>query len=162
MHEEAECDARDRRRPIHGAQEGRMLREFKLFLLRGNLAQLAVAFVIGLAFAALVTSLVQDVVTPLIGGIFGLPDFSELTFSIDESTVRYGEFLNVLVSFLIVATVVFFLVVRPVNALVERTRREGGLDPSVRACPECRSEIPVEARRCAFCTAEVPAGAPSS
>ena len=135
-----------------------MLREFKLFLLRGNLVELAVAFVIGLAFAALVGSLVEDVVTPLIAAIFGLPNFSELSFEINESSVRYGDFLNALLSFFIVAAVVYFLVVKPVNALVERSRREGGLDPSMRECPECRSEISVEARRCAFCTAEVPAG----
>lgn len=133
-----------------------MLTEFKQFLLRGNLVELAVAFVIGIAFAAVVTSLVEDLVTPLIAAIFGEPDFSRLSFTVNESTFRYGDFFNALVTFLVVAAVVFFLVVRPVNALVERSRRHGTtLDSALRQCPECRSEIPVEARRCAFCTSEL-------
>jgi large conductance mechanosensitive channel len=132
-----------------------MLKEFKEFLLRGNLVELAVAFVIGLAFAAVVTSLVEDLVTPLIAAIFGQPDFAGLTFTINESVFRYGEFLNAVITFVLVAAVLFFLVVRPVNALVKRSRREGTPDPSTRQCPECLSEIPVPARRCAFCTAEV-------
>jgi large conductance mechanosensitive channel len=136
-----------------------MVREFKEFLLRGNLVELAVAFVIGLAFAAVVTSLVEDLVTPLIAAIVGEQDFSGLTFSINESVFRYGEFLNALITFVLVAAVLFFLIVKPVNALVKRARREGTPDPTTRSCPECLSEIPVDARRCSYCTSEVPAAA---
>jgi large conductance mechanosensitive channel len=128
-----------------------VVKEFKEFLLRGNLVELAVAFVIGLAFAAVVTSLVEDLVTPLVAAIFGQPDFAGLTFTVNESTFRYGEFLNALLAFVLVAAVLFFFVVKPVNALIERSRR--------RQCPECRSEIPADARRCAFCTTEVGASA---
>jgi large conductance mechanosensitive channel len=127
-----------------------VVKEFKEFLLRGNLVELAVAFVIGLAFAAVVTSLVEDLVTPLVAAIFGRPDFAGLTFTVNESTFRYGEFLNALVAFGLVAAVLFFFVVKPVNALVERRTRQ---------CPECRSEIPADARRCAFCATEVAASA---
>jgi large conductance mechanosensitive channel len=136
-----------------------MLRDFKEFLLRGNLVELAVAFVLGVAFAAVVTSLVEDLVTPLIAAIFGQPDFSGLTFTVNESVFRYGDFLNALVTFVLVAAVLFFLVVRPVNALVKRVRREGTPDPTTRNCPECLSEIPVAARRCSYCTQEVAASA---
>lgn len=101
-----------------------MVREFKEFLLRGNLVELAVAFVIGVAFAAVVTSLVENLITPLIAAIFGKPDFSDLTFTINESTFRYGAFVTALLTFVIIAAVIFFLVVKPVNALVQRSRRE--------------------------------------
>lgn len=132
-----------------------MLKEFKEFILRGNLIEVAVALVLALAFTAVVTSLVENLITPLIAAIFGQPDFSGLTFTINESTFRYGEFLNALLAFVLIAAVLFFLVVKPVNALIERSRREGTPDPTTRQCPECRSEIPVEARRCAHCTSEV-------
>jgi len=126
--------------------------DFKRFLLRGNLVQLAVAVVIGLAFAAVVASIVENLITPLIAAIGGERDFSALTFEVNGSVFRYGLVINALLSFLIVAAVVFFLVVRPVNALVERSRREEPTEPSVRKCPECLSEVPAEASRCAFCT----------
>ena len=131
------------------------MREFKEFLLRGNLVELAVAVVIGVAFAALVDSLVKDLVTPLIAAIGGKQDFSALTFTINGSVFRYGAFLNALLSFLIVAAVVYFLVVKPVNALMARRKTEPPVDESVRECPECLSSIPAAARRCAFCTAEL-------
>lgn len=129
-----------------------MLKDFKRFLLRGNVVSLAVAVVIGVAFGAVVTSFVEDLLTPLIAAVGGQPDFSALTFEVNGSTFRYGSFVNAVISFLMVAAAVFFLVVRPVNALVERSRREPPPDPTEKKCPECRSDIPVDAIRCAFCT----------
>jgi large conductance mechanosensitive channel len=131
------------------------VRDFKEFLLRGNLVDLAVAVVIGVAFAALVGAFVQDLVTPLITAIGGQQDFSALTFTINESVFRYGHFLNQLLSFLIIAAVVYFLVVKPVNALMARRKTEEPVDETVRECPECLSSIPAAARRCAFCTSEL-------
>ncbi len=130
------------------------LKDFQQFIARGNLVDLAVAVVIGVAFAAVVKALVDDLITPLIAAIFGEPDFSALTFTINGSTFHYGDFINALLTFVIVAAVVFFAVVRPVNALLARLRTEPA-EPSSRKCPECLSEIPAEARRCAFCTAEL-------
>ena len=132
-----------------------MLKDFKKFILRGNMLDLAVAVVIGVAFTAVITALVRDLITPLIAAIGGNPDFSSLTFTIHHSTFRYGDFLNYLISFVIVATAVYFLVVLPVNALVERARQEPPEDPTTKRCPECLSEIPLEARRCAFCTSQL-------
>ncbi|HEX6457487.1 MAG TPA: large conductance mechanosensitive channel protein MscL [Thermoleophilaceae bacterium] len=132
-----------------------MLKDFKEFLLRGNVVDLAVAVVVGTAFTAVVAALVADLLTPLIAAIFGKPDFSNLTFTIHHSTFRYGSFINALITFLTVAAAVFYLVVVPVNALMKRRRTEPPVDETVRPCPECLSEIPVAARRCAFCTAEV-------
>ena len=129
-----------------------MLKEFKEFLLRGNLIEIAVGLVLALAFTAVVTSLVEDLITPIIAAIFGQPDFSGLTFTINDSTFRYGEFLNALIAFVLIAAVLFFLVVKPVNAILERRRAE---EPTTRECPECLSEIPLAARRCAYCSAEV-------
>jgi large conductance mechanosensitive channel len=134
-----------------------VLKEFREFILRGNLVDLAVAVVIGTAFTAVVTSMVEDLVTPLIAAIGGEPDFSDLTFSINGSEFRYGDFLNALFTFLIVAAVVFFFVIRPVNALIAQFRTEPPVDQVTRKCPECLSEIPTEARRCAFCTTQVAA-----
>ena len=109
----------------------------------------------GLAFTALVAAFVEDIITPLIAAIFGKPDFSSLTFTINDSTFRYGDFFNKLISFLTIALVVFFFIVKPVNALMARQRREPPPDPTVRKCPECLSVIPADAHRCAFCTAQV-------
>lgn len=132
-----------------------MLKEFRDFVLRGNVVDLAIAVVIGAAFGALVTALVSSFITPLIAAIGGKPDFSALDFTINGSRFTYGVFLNALVSFLIIAAVVFFLIVRPLNALMEHRRTEAPVAEVTRACPECLSQIPAEARRCAFCTAEV-------
>jgi large conductance mechanosensitive channel len=132
-----------------------MLKEFRDFVLRGNVVELAVAVVIGAAFGALVTSFVASFITPLIAAIGGKPDFSELAFTINGSRFTYGAFFNALLSFLIIAAVVFFFVVRPLNALMTRLKPEAPLDRVTHPCPECLSDIPEEARRCAFCTAEV-------
>jgi large conductance mechanosensitive channel len=139
------------------AREGiGLLREFRQFILRGNLVDLAVAVVIGTAFTALVTSLVKNLVTPLIAAIAGEPDFSGLTFAIHGSRFMYGAFLNALISFLIIAAVVFFLIIKPVNVLMARFQPDTAVDVPTRACPECLSDIPTGATRCAFCTARVP------
>jgi len=130
-----------------------MVKEFREFILRGNLVDLAVAVVIGTAFTAVVNSLVKSLFTPLIAAIAGDPDFSGLTFTINGSVFRYGEFINALLTFLIVATVLFFFVVKPVNALLARVKTEPPVAEETRDCPECLSQIPKEARRCAFCTA---------
>ena len=135
-----------------------MLREFRDFVLRGNVVELAVAVVIGAAFGALVSALVSSFITPLIAAIGGKSDFSALDFTINGSRFTYGVFLNALLSFLIIAAAVFFLIVRPLNALVAHTRTEAPVAEVTRACPECLSQIPAEARRCAFCTAEVGTG----
>jgi large conductance mechanosensitive channel len=129
-----------------------MLKDFKQFLLRGNVVDLAVAVVIGAAFGAVVTALVADLLTPLIAAIIGKHDFSGLTFTINSSRFLYGSFLNALIAFVSIAAAVFFFVVRPINALMARRRTSEPIDETVRDCPECLSQIPVGARRCAFCT----------
>jgi large conductance mechanosensitive channel len=134
-----------------------LLEDFKEFLLRGNLVDMAVGIVIGVAFGALVTALVEDLITPIIAAIAGKPDFSSLSFTINGSHFLYGAFVNALVAFVSIAAAVFFFVVKPVNALMARRRAEPPADDTVRQCPECLSEIPRAARRCAFCTAEVEA-----
>ena len=132
-----------------------LLSEFKTFLLRGNLVDLAVAIVIGLAFVALVGALVKDIITPIVAAIFGKPDFSGLTFTIHKSRFLYGDFINALITFASVAAAVFFFVVKPMNLLLARYRREPLPDPTIKKCPECLSDIPAEARRCSYCTSEV-------
>jgi len=131
-----------------------MLKEFKAFLLRGNVVDLAVAVVIGIAFGAVITALVADIITPLIAAIFGSHDFSALTFTINGSTFKYGDFINAVISFVLIAAAVFFVIVKPMNALAARRARDEPA-PDTRPCPECLSEIPKAARRCAHCTAEV-------
>lgn len=134
-----------------------MFKEYKEFILRGNVVDLAVAVVIGAAFGAVVTSFVRDLLTPMIAAIGGQPDFSAIAFTVNGSRFRIGEFINALLSFLIVATAVFFLVILPVNRLRElRLRGQGTPDPTTRQCPQCLSEIPVAAIRCAHCAQEVP------
>ena len=128
-----------------------MLNEFKAFLLRGNVVDLAVGIVIGAAFVAVVTAFVTYIVTPIIGMLFST-DFSTLDFTINGSTFAYGLFLNALISFVLIAAVVFFMVVKPINALMARRKTEPAVDETVKACPECLSSIPAEARRCAFCS----------
>jgi large conductance mechanosensitive channel len=135
------------------------VKDFKAFLLRGNLVDMAVGIVIGIAFGAVVTAFVEDIVTPLIAAMFGKPNFSDLSFTINGSHFAYGLFINALISFVLVALVLFFLVIKPVNALVARSRTEPPPDPTMRDCPECLSAIPVAASRCAFCTTEVRAAA---
>jgi large conductance mechanosensitive channel len=131
------------------------VKDFKEFLLRGNLVTTAVAFVIGLAFAAVITAFVTDLVTPLIAAIGGNPDFSELHFTINNSVFLYGSFLNALLTFVVVAAVLFFLVVKPVNALMERQKTEPPVDDTVKLCEHCLSSIPVAASVCSFCTRDV-------
>ena len=135
------------------------MRDFREFLLRGNLVDMAVGIVIGVAFAAVVTALVGDIITPIIAAIGGQPNFNDLTFTINKSHFLYGAFIDSLISFIVIAAAVVFLVVKPVNALMARRKTEPPVDATTRACPECLSEIPIAARRCAFCTAEVGAGA---
>ena len=132
-----------------------MLREFRSFILRGNLVDLAVAVVIGTAFTAVVNALVKDIVTPLIAAVGGEPNFDNLAFTINGSRFAYGDFLNALLTFLIVAAVMFFLVIKPVNILLDQLQTEPEVESPTRACPECLSQIPRPASRCAFCTTEV-------
>ena len=132
-----------------------MLREFRSFILRGNLVDLAVAVVIGTAFTAVVNALVKDIVTPLIAAVGGEPNFDNLAFTINGSRFAYGDFLNALLTFLIVAAVMFFLVIKPVNVLLDQLQTEPEVESPTRACPECLSQIPRPASRCAFCTTEV-------
>jgi len=130
-----------------------MLKGFRQFLLRGNVIDLAVAVVIGGAFGAVVTALVKDLITPLIAAIVGKPDFSAIKFTINGSQFPVGDFINALVSFLLIGTAVYFFVVVPVNALMARIHRgEAPPDPTTKKCPECLSDVPIAARRCAACT----------
>jgi large conductance mechanosensitive channel len=128
---------------------------FKQFVLRGNVVDLAVGVVVGAAFGAVVTAFVKDLLTPLIAALVGKPDFSALTFTVNGSKFLYGEFINAIISFLLIAGAVYYFVVLPINALMARRRQEPPADPTTRKCPECLSEIPIEARRCAFCASEV-------
>jgi len=132
-----------------------VLKDLRELNTRGNLVELAVAVVVGTAFAAVIAALVKDLITPLIAAVGGKPDFSDLKFEINSSQFLYGDFINALLSFLIVAAVVFFLVIRPMNQLVARMRTAPGGEEETRKCPQCVSAIPVSAKRCAFCTAEV-------
>ena len=127
------------------------MKGFKAFLLRGNVVDLAVAVVIGVAFGMVVTAFVKDLVTPLIAALFGKPDFGALTFTINHSKFLYGDFINAVVSFVIIAAVIYFFVVVPYAALLARSRKEPPADPTTKKCTECLSEIPKDARRCAFC-----------
>src|SRR5712692_3428702 len=130
-----------------------MLKGFKQFILRGNVLDLAVAVVMGVAFGAVVTALVKDLITPLIAAIVGKPDFSAIAFTVNGSKFLIGDFINAVVSFLLIAAAIYFFVIVPVNALVARMRRgEAPPDPTTKKCPECLSEVPIAARRCAFCT----------
>ena len=135
-----------------------MLKDFKAFILRGNVVDLAVGIVIGAAFGTVVASFVKNLLTPLVS-IPGKANFSNLHFTVSHSTFLYGTFLNDLISFIIIAAAVFFFVVRPVNALMNRRRTEPDVESTTRDCPECLSSIPKAATRCAFCTAKVSAAA---
>ncbi len=130
-----------------------MLKGFRQFLLRGNVIDLAVAVVIGGAFGAVVTALVKDLITPLIAAIVGKPDFSAISFTINGSQFPVGDFINALVSFLLIGAAVYFFVVVPVNAFMARLNRgETPPDPTTKKCKECLSDVPIAARRCAACT----------
>ena len=129
--------------------------EFKTFLLRGNVVDLAVAVVIGAAFGAVITAFVEGMLTPLIAALFGQPSFGSLTFTINGAVFFYGNVLNAIITFLLVAAAVFFFVVKPINVLTARARREPPVDPTTKKCPECFSEVPIQARRCAYCTVEL-------
>jgi large conductance mechanosensitive channel len=135
------------------------MKGFKAFLLRGNVVDLAVGVVIGVAFGTVVTSFVKDLVTPLIAAIGGKPDFAGLNFTVNNSKFLYGDFINAAISFVIVAAVIYFFVVIPFTALVARSHKEPPADPTTKKCPECLSEIPIDARRCAFCGEAQPARA---
>jgi large conductance mechanosensitive channel len=134
------------------------LKEFREFILRGNVVDLAVAVVIGAAFTAVVSALVKDIITPIIAALFGKPDFSNLAFTINDSRFAYGDFLNAVLAFVLVAAAIFFLVIKPVNYLMERRRTGPDVESTTRDCPQCLSAIPVAASRCAFCTSEVALG----
>jgi large conductance mechanosensitive channel len=124
---------------------------FKVFLLRGNVVELAVAVVIGVSFGVVITAFVKDLVTPLVAAIGGKPDFSSLNFTVNNSKFLYGDFLNAVIAFVIIVAVIYFFVVVPYTALMARARKEPPADPTTKKCPECLSEIPIDARRCAFC-----------
>jgi large conductance mechanosensitive channel len=135
-------------------QGGSVLKDFKAFILRGNVVDLAVGIVIGAAFGTVVSSFVKNLLTPLVS-IPGKHNFSDLSFTVHNSVFLYGTFLNDVISFVIIALAVFFFVVRPINALVNRRRKGEEAEPGTRDCPQCLSEIPAAARRCAYCTSEV-------
>jgi large conductance mechanosensitive channel len=128
-----------------------MLKEFKQFLLRGNVVDLAVGVVIGAAFGTVVTALVTDLLTPLIGAVAKVPDFGNLSFTLNGSKFMYGHFVNALISFLLVAAAIFFFVIKPMNFLIAKSRKEAPTDPTTKKCRECLSEIPIDARRCSHC-----------
>jgi len=134
-----------------------MFKGFREFVLRGNVVDMAVGVVIGAAFGAIVTAFVKDLLTPLIAALVGKPDFSAYTFEINGSKFLYGDFFNALISFLLVAAAVYYFVVLPVNVLMARNRHkdEAPPAPATKACPECKSAIPVDARKCAFCTSQI-------
>ena len=129
-----------------------MLKEFKQFLLRGNVVDLAVGVVIGAAFGTVVSAIVADILTPFIGAIAKVPDFGGLMLTLNGSKFMYGHFINAVISFLLVASAVFFFVVKPMNVLIARSRKEPPADPTTKKCPECLSEIPLAAKRCMHCT----------
>ncbi|MES3005906.1 MAG: large conductance mechanosensitive channel protein MscL [Patescibacteria group bacterium] len=129
-----------------------MLKGFKQFILRGNVVDLAVGVVIGASFNGVVNALVKDILTPFIGAIAKVPDFSEAKFVLNDSIFMYGDFLNNVVSFLLVSVAIYFFVVTPINKLISRSRNEKPADPTTKKCPECLSEIPIAAKRCAHCT----------
>ena len=138
-----------------------MFKGFKQFILRGKAVDLAVGVVVGAAFTNIVNTIVKGLITPLMGALIKTEDFSGLYFKINGSKFLYGEFLNALISFIIIAAVVYFLVVTPINILVARSKKgEEPVDPESKKCPECLSEIPIMAKRCAFCTAELPVPIP--
>jgi large conductance mechanosensitive channel len=135
-----------------------MLKGFREFLFRGNVVDLAVAVMIGAAFGAVVTALVKDLITPLIAAIGGQPDFSSLKFTVNNSEFKYGDFLNAVVAFALMAATIYFVIVVPMNTIQRRFKKpEAAAAPTTKECPECLSTIPIGARRCAHCTVVLPA-----
>jgi len=132
-----------------------MLKGFKQFILRGNVVDLAVGVVIGASFSSLVAALVKDIITPIVAAIVKVPDFSNLVFVINGSKFMYGDFLNVLISFLLIALTIYFVVVVPMNKLLSFGKKEEKSEPTTKKCPECLSEIPLKASRCSFCTTKI-------
>lgn len=132
-----------------------MLKEFKQFLLRGSVVDLAVGVVVGAAFTAIVNALVADFVTPFISAVARVPDMGGLSFTINGGEFKYGHFINAVISFVLVASTIFFFVVKPMNILVGRSRKGPPADPTTKKCAECLSEIPMGAKRCAHCTQPV-------
>jgi large conductance mechanosensitive channel len=133
-----------------------MFQGFKQFMLRGNVLDLAVAVVMGAAFGAVVTALVKDLITSLIAAIIGKPDLSAIEFTVNGSKFLIGDFINAVVSFLLIGAAVYFFIVLPVNQLLARMRRgEAAPDPTTKKCPECLSDVPIAACRCAFCTSPI-------
>ena len=135
------------------------MKGFRQFLLRGNVVDLAVGVVVGAAFGAVVAAFTKDLLTPLIAALVGKPDFSALTFTINNSQFLYGDFINAVISFVLVAGAVYYFVVLPMNAFMARMKKEPPADPTTRNCPECLSEIPIEAKRCKYCASPVAAAA---
>lgn len=132
-----------------------MLQGFKNFILKGNVVDMAVGVVIGVAFGNVVTALVKDLVTPLIGTFGGTPDFSSVFFTINGSRFMVGEFINSLISFLTISAVIYFAVVMPMSKIMEKMKNGKSVDPTDKTCPECLSLIPIKARRCKYCTAVI-------
>lgn len=128
------------------------MKGFRQFLLRGNVVDLAVAVVVGAAFNSVIQAFVKDLLTPLIAAVGGQPNFSAIAFELHHSKFMIGDFINTIVSFLIISAVIYYLVVLPINALIAMSREAPPPDPTTKRCPECASEIPIQARRCAFCT----------
>lgn len=129
-----------------------MLKEFRQFLLRGNVVDLSIGVVIGASFGSIVNALVSDLLTPFIAAIVKVPDFSDLYFTINNSQFMYGHFLNVLISFILIATAIFFFVVKPMNILIAKSHKQPPSDPATKKCPECLEIVPLEAKRCSHCT----------
>ncbi len=128
------------------------MKGFKDYILRGNVIDLAVAVVIGGAFGAVVTALVKDIVTPLIGAFGGTPDFSAISFTVNNSKFMIGDFINAVISFITIAAVIYFFVVTPMNKIMEKVKKGQKVDPSTKICPDCLSAVPIGAKRCKFCT----------
>jgi large conductance mechanosensitive channel len=129
-----------------------MLKGFRDFILRGNVVDLAVAVVVGVAFTAIINALVADIINPLIAAVVRKPDFSYLVIHLHGAVIKYGDFLNALISFLLIASAVYFLVVLPINTIVARLKKPGAATPATKQCPECLSDVPLAARRCSHCT----------
>lgn len=130
-----------------------MLKGFKEFIMKGSVVDMAVGVVVGVAFGNVISAMVADLITPLIGAFGGTPDFSGISFTVNNSKFMVGDFLNALVSFLTIAAVIYFAVILPMNKMTEKMKSGKTEDPTEKACPECLSLIPIKAKKCKFCTA---------